>query len=42
MQDPARRQRALTQYYQDWKLNEPLAAEAWLKQHQDAVKIMTP
>jgi hypothetical protein len=42
MQNPARRQRALTQHYQDWKLSEPLAAEAWLKQHQEAVKLMTP
>ncbi len=42
MQSPERRQRTLTQHYQDWKLNEPLAAEAWLKQHPEAVKIMTP
>lgn len=42
MQTPARRQRALTQHYQDWKLNEPQAAEAWLKLHPEAVKLMTP
>jgi hypothetical protein len=42
MQDPSRLQRSLTQHYQDWKLNEPQAAEAWLKLHPQAVKLMTP
>ncbi|MDP1590791.1 MAG: hypothetical protein Q8M07_23755 [Prosthecobacter sp.] len=42
MQNPARLQRALTQHYQNWKLNEPQAAETWLKQHPEAVKLMTP
>lgn len=42
MQNPSRLQRSLTQNYQDWKLNEPQAAEAWLKQHPKAVRLMTP
>ncbi len=38
----ARRQRALTQHYQDWKRNEPQAAEAWLNEHPEVVKLVTP
>jgi hypothetical protein len=42
MQDQARLKRTLTQHYQDWKLSAPEAAEAWLKQHPETVKLMTP
>jgi hypothetical protein len=42
MQAPDRRQRALTLHYQNWKLTEPLAAEAWLKLHPEAAKFMSP
>jgi hypothetical protein len=42
MQDPSRLKRALTLHFQDWKLTEPRAAEVWLKQHPEAVKLMTP
>ena len=42
MQDPPRLKRALTLHYQDWKLTEPQAAELWLKQHPEAVKLMNP
>ena len=38
----ARRQRTLTQHYQDWKRNEPQAAEAWLKDHQEVIKLVRP
>jgi hypothetical protein len=42
MQDTPRLKRALTLHYQDWKLTEPQAAELWLKQHPEAVKLMNP
>jgi hypothetical protein len=38
----ARRQRTLTQHYQDWKRNEPQAADAWLKDHPEVVKLVSP
>ena len=42
MQSQTRLQRSLTQHYQDWKLYDTPAAEAWLKGHPEAVKVMTP
>jgi hypothetical protein len=42
IQNPARLQRSLTLHYQDWKLIQPQAAEAWLKLHPNAVRLMTP
>jgi hypothetical protein len=42
MQDQARLKRTITQHFQDWKLTEPQAADAWLKQHPQAVQLMTP
>jgi hypothetical protein len=42
MQDQARVKCQLTLHFQDWKLTEPQAAEAWLKQHPKAAKLMMP
>lgn len=42
MQNQARLQRSLTLHYQDWKLIQPQAAEAWLKLHPNAVRLMPP
>ena len=42
MQDQARVKCQLTLHFQDWKLTESQAAEAWLKQHPKAAKLMMP